>query len=123
MEAVHSEGIVAEDGLQIVHCAQASRRLVMVSQSHPQEVEPTRATMADPPPVFIGAAQCSGSDPHRLRASEKLFAFLDDIYVVSEPGRVGPIYQVLEAELWRRVGIRIHAGKRRYGMLQECGMR
>ena len=41
----------------------------------------------------------------------RLFVFLDDIYVVSNPGRVGPIYQVLEVELRRRAGIHIHTGK------------
>ena len=50
MESVEAVGIGAEDGVanRRPRRAQASRRLVLVSQPHPQEVEPTRATMAGP---------------------------------------------------------------------------
>ena len=46
-----------------------------------------------------------------LVLGEHLFAFLDDIYVVSKPGRVGRIHDLLAASLWRHSGIRIHHGK------------
>ena len=46
-----------------------------------------------------------------LVPGEHLFAFLDDIYVVSKPGRVGRIHDLLAAALWRHSGIQIHHGK------------
>ena len=47
----------------------------------------------------------------KLRVDERLFAFLDDIYVVCSPERVFEIYKLLEEELWRHSRIQIHAGK------------
>ena len=48
---------------------------------------------------------------HSLRPSERLFAFLDDLYVVSKPDRVGEIYRTMQESLWAHVGIKIHGGK------------
>ena len=50
---------------------------------------------------------------HSLRPSEHLFAFLDDLYVVSKPDRVGEIYRTMQESLWAHAGIRIHGGKTR----------
>ena len=47
----------------------------------------------------------------RLRSGERMFAFLDDIYVVSKPDRVAEIYGIIEEELWRHARIRVHIGK------------
>ena len=47
----------------------------------------------------------------RLSPHERLFAFLDDIYVVCSPDRVLPIFQALEIELWVHSRIQIHQGK------------
>ena len=47
----------------------------------------------------------------RLQPGEKLFAFLDDVYVVCSPGRASAIHGALGEEIWRHVGIRIHNGK------------
>ena len=47
----------------------------------------------------------------QLRADEKLFAFLDDVYVVCKPDRAGEVYKVLEVELRTRACINIHKGK------------
>ncbi len=47
----------------------------------------------------------------RLRPDERLFAFLDDLYVVARPERIATIYNVLEEELWNHARIRINAGK------------
>ena len=47
----------------------------------------------------------------KLRVEERLFAFLDDIYVVCSPERVSEIYKLWEEELWRHSRIQIHAGK------------
>ena len=39
---------------------------------------------------------------HSLRPSERLFAFLDDLYVVSEPDRVGEIYRTIhDQNMWK----------------------
>ena len=49
-----------------------------------------------------------------LRSSqenEKLFAFLDDIYVVCDPDRVGDVHQLLQRELWVHARISLHLGK------------
>ena len=46
-----------------------------------------------------------------LRPGEKLFAFLDDIYVLCPPARVVEVYGILQAELWRHAGIQINGGK------------
>ena len=45
----------------------------------------------------------------RLRPNERLFAYLDDVHVVSKPDRVGAIYSVLQELLWAR--IRVHGSK------------
>ena len=47
----------------------------------------------------------------QLRADDKLVAFLDDVYVVCKPDRVGEVYKVLEVELRTRACINIHKGK------------
>ena len=47
----------------------------------------------------------------RMRSGETLFAFLDDVYFVVQPDRVGEVYQVVEQELYRHSRIRIHTGK------------
>ena len=47
----------------------------------------------------------------RLKAGEKLFAFLDDIYLICQPDRVQDVHRILEEELRTRVGIRVHHGK------------
>ena len=46
-----------------------------------------------------------------LVPGEHLFAFLDDMYVVSKPGRAGRVHDLLAAALWRQSGIRIHHRK------------
>ena len=47
----------------------------------------------------------------QLKEGERLFAFLDDIYVVCAPERVGEVYLVLEQQLREKPGINIHQGK------------
>ena len=47
----------------------------------------------------------------RLGANEWIFAYLDDIYILSRPERVGAVYAVLQDELLRHAHIRIHGGK------------
>ena len=51
-------------------------------------------------------------DVHRqLRAGEYIFAFLDDIYLVTPLRRAGPVYAALEEDLRVHARIRIHTGK------------
>ena len=38
-------------------------------------------------------------------------AFLDDVYMVSQPERVGSVYAVLQEALFAHAGIRVHGGK------------
>ncbi len=47
----------------------------------------------------------------RLHPGERMFAFLDDLYVVSTPERVVEIYRIVEEELWAHARIRVHTGK------------
>ena len=47
----------------------------------------------------------------QLKEGGRLSAFLDDIYVVCAPERVGEVYLVLEQQLREKPGINIHQGK------------
>ena len=47
----------------------------------------------------------------QLGHDERMFAFLDDIYVTSRPDRVVPIFNILRRELWTHARIQIHLGK------------
>ena len=47
----------------------------------------------------------------RLLPNERIFAFLDDVYVVCLPDRVAAIHMLLENALWVHARIRVHAGK------------
>ena len=47
----------------------------------------------------------------QLQADERLFAFLDDVYVVCSPDRVSAIYGVLQNALFHHSNIRVHHGK------------
>ena len=46
-----------------------------------------------------------------LKLGERMFAFLDDIYVVCPSSRVAPIFKTLTAALWTHVRIQVHFGK------------
>ena len=56
------------------------------------------------PNAWVAVQQQLGHD-------ERLFAFLDDIYVTSRLDRVVPIFNVLRRELWTHARIQIHLGK------------
>ena len=47
----------------------------------------------------------------RLRPGERLFAYLDDIWFVTKPERVGEVHSLAERDLWREAGIQVHTGK------------
>ena len=46
-----------------------------------------------------------------MSPDEKLLAFLDDLYIVSKPERVGTLHSVAQRELWAHRRIRVHGGK------------
>ena len=52
---------------------------------------------------------CAVSD--RLLPTERLLAFLDDLYVICSPERVSHVYRVLQEELWVHSRIQMHHGK------------
>ena len=46
-----------------------------------------------------------------LRPTEYLLAFLDDIYLVTEPARIATVHRELGFHLWTHARISLHAGK------------
>ena len=46
-----------------------------------------------------------------LLEGERLFAFLDDIYIVCAPSRVGEVCLLLQRHLLEQTGIQVHQGK------------
>ena len=46
-----------------------------------------------------------------LLDSERLFAFMDDIYVSSAPDRTEALHQSLDRQMWDHARIRLHQGK------------
>ena len=59
----------------------------------------------------VGQHEALTQVQNRLRPREVLFAFLDDIYVVCRPERVGVVHTLLENALWEHARIQVHAGK------------
>ena len=49
----------------------------------------------------------------QLEANETLFAYLDDVYVVTSPERTRPVYDLLGHQLQSVAGTQLHAGKTR----------
>ena len=49
-----------------------------------------------------------------LLDSERLFAFMDDVYVCCGPDRVAAIHQLLGREMWDRARIQLHQGKTQF---------
>ena len=54
----------------------------------------------------------------QLLPGELVFAYLDDIYVITTPDMVLAVYNLLQTELWRHARIRVHDGK-----TQKSGVR
>ena len=46
-----------------------------------------------------------------LREGEKIFAFLDDVYLVCTPDRVLEVFRIIENALWTHSKISVHCGK------------
>ena len=59
----------------------------------------------------LGQHQALRSVQQFFRRDERLFAYLDDIYVVCAPERVGVIHARIEVDLWEFARIQVHLGK------------
>ena len=55
----------------------------------------------------------------QLGPDERLFAFLDDIYMTSGPNKVVPTFNILRRELWTHARIQIHLGRPKSGTKVE----
>ena len=78
------------------------------------------------PLLFCLAQHALEAVSERLEAGEYLFAYLDDLYVVCGPARVGDAHSILQQELFFHAHISIHQGKtqvwNREGLLQAAAM-
>ena len=59
----------------------------------------------------LGQHQALEAVQSRLRDGEKLFAFLDDVYLVCSPGQVADVLKIVEEELMAHANISLHLGK------------
>ena len=59
----------------------------------------------------IGIQQALEQVAAAMLPGEQLSAFLDDVYMLCQPDRVGPLYKLLEEALLRNAGIQPHQGK------------
>ena len=63
-------------------------------------------------PLFaLGFHRALSAVQARLSDDEKVFAYLDDIYVICAPERVLEVHRILEAEIFTHTHIRLHHGK------------
>ena len=58
-----------------------------------------------------------------MSPDEKLLAFLDDLYVVSRPQRVGTLHSVAQRELWAHCRMRVHGCKTHTNQRRATGCR
>ena len=61
--------------------------------------------------VSLGQHEALQATHDQLQEGEYLFAFLDDIYLVTSPERTGPVYAILEEALRAHACIQVHIGK------------
>ena len=71
----------------------------------------SKATPLMPMLFALGKHPALAAAQERLRGNELLFAYLDDVYAVCRPDRVGAIFAILEQELQAHAEIRLHLGK------------
>ena len=69
----------------------------------------------------LGQHEALQAVSRQLRPDERLFAFLDDVYLTSKPDRVGACYTILEEELRVHACIRIHLEKTK--VWNQAGLR
>ena len=59
----------------------------------------------------LGQHQALVAAKNRLAESEKVFAFHDDVYMVTSPARVGVAHTAMQEELFRHASIQIRGSK------------
>ena len=59
----------------------------------------------------IGIQQALEEVAAAMLPGEQLSAFLEDVYMLCQPDRVGPLYKLLEEALLRNAGIHLHQEK------------
>ena len=60
--------------------------------------------------VALGHASLRAIDD-RLAEGDRLMAFVDDVYISTDPERLQHACACVERELWRHSRIRVHEGK------------
>ena len=60
---------------------------------------------------FLGQNDALKAVQASLRSRERLFAFLDIIYIVCKPDPVDDVHTLLENVLWDHARIQVHVGK------------
>ena len=59
----------------------------------------------------LGQHEALQAANQNMREGEFLFAFHDDVVMVTNPDRVGPVYAAVQDSLLHHAGIRVHVGK------------
>ena len=59
----------------------------------------------------LGLHRALSAVRERMQDEEKVFAFLDDVYVTCAPDRVLEVHKILEEEIFAHTHIRMHHGK------------
>ena len=73
------------------------------------------------PALFaLGQHQALVAVQETLQPSERLLAFLDDVYVASVPARIDTVEESLEDKLWRHARISINQGKTQVWTPPDC---
>ena len=54
---------------------------------------------------------CIGSSRRNLREGERLFTYLDDLYIICQPDRVGEVHGLSQQHLWNHTRISLDSGK------------
>ena len=126
------EGLLRmEDGDQIlpfVRCFSGSPSTYLwedemgVTQHIPKEEGGEQGNPLMPMLFALGQHGSLEAAQARLRVGERLMAFLDDIYAVCSPDRVGAVFAIVEQEMQARAHVRMHLGKTQVGTEEWCQM-
>ena len=81
------------------------------THSIPQDEGGEHGDAMMPLPFSVGQHDALQVAHRGMRDGGHLMALLDDVYVATDPDRVGPAYATVQDSLWQEAGIRIHMGK------------
>ena len=76
-----------------------------------QGEEASKETVLMPFLFSLGQHAAFEAVQRHLRDNEKMFVYLDDIYILTTPDRVGEVYYLLQDALFLHAHIRLHSGK------------